>query len=419
MIHTHTQCRVCGPQGPLQHLFSLGELYISDFLSPGESPAHPAIPLTLMRCPACTLVQLEHTTPREWLYTQYWYQSGINEAMRQELADVVASARARVRVGPGDAVLDIGANDGTLLAQYPDPRPTRIAFEPATNLYSQLRPHAEVCHAEFFPPAKGRALEDYAGLCKIVTTCAMFYDLDDPNAFVAAIKRVLHPQGVWVLQLGSLPAMLRTTGFDTICHEHLTYYSLFSLITLLSRHSLIVRDVVERDVNGGSLRLYIMHRENVSTFWPASELYRVDGMLKAEQAMHLRTLEPYEAFQWRMQEVIKHLKALVRLVQDQGGVVDLYGASTKGNTLLQACGLTSRDIRWALERSPAKWGRQTVGSQIPIIEEAHGRENPAQAWLCPLWQFRPNVLAREADYLRQGGKIVFPLPYVDVVQTGR
>lgn len=405
-----SRCRVC--QSPLALILSLGDLYPVAFPQGPSLPDHPQVPLQLVGCtnPDCTLVQLGHTTPREWLYTQYWYRSGVNEAMRAELQDVVAQALRRVSVAKGDVVVDIGANDGTLLACYPHAAPgvVTVAYEPAHNLYEALRPHAQVVYPTYF--GEGTASVPPAAKAKILTAIAMFYDLDDPVSFCQALQRFLHPDGVCVIQQAYLPAMLAQTGYDNIVHEHLEYYDLHALEYVLGLAGLEVFDVELRQINGGSFRAYVQHKGRR----PVGQ--RVWDRRTEEHFLWGHWDAVYESFARRVGDHRRQLQALLEMYAQAGQAVDLYAASTKANTLLQFCGITSMWVRQAWERSPEKVGRYVGQTGIPIVSEETGRADPPHALLCGAWQFKDAFVAREAEYLAQGGRLVFPLPYLDVVE---
>lgn len=409
---TVRSCRHCG--GVLDSILNLGNLALSNFPS-DASGVPPRAPLDLCACADCRLVQLSHTVdPDRMFKDHYWYRSGINETMRAELADVVASGIARIdRFNYADFVLDVGANDGTLLAEYRRHLATkevpRLAYEPAQNLQAALALHAEVRHQDYFPPVALRDLRGLEQRVKILTSIAMFYDLDQPHDFVEAVRAVLHPRGVWIVQFQDLHQMMQATAFDNICHEHLIYYSLESFIALLRPHGLIVVDAEVRAINGGSYRLYVRHGDANS--WGASGHGRVLSLLEAEQGC--QDWHTLERFAWRVGEVRSQIQSALGAASALGPI-DLYGASTKGNTLLQYCGIGPESIRQAWERSPEKVGRQTI-TGIPIVSEETGRADPPAVLLAAIWQFRESILQREATYLEQDGTILFPLPSVDLV----
>lgn len=402
-------CRSCNSV-KLQDVIQLGDLHISDFPEEVDSTAIPRVPLELVRCGSCTLVQLRHTTPPDWMYRTYWYRSGINETMVAELKDVVAHAISFVGgLSANDRVLDIGANDGTLLANYPKDV-LREAFEPSDIAEDLTRTnHADQVYPTYFPPpANHQFWKDDGAAYKIVTSIAMFYDLDDPGSFIRAVKKVLHPQGVWIVQLQDLDQMLRTRAFDNIGHEHLEYYSFTSLRNVLEPHGLMIRDLESRAINGGSLRFYITHKQRPVVLGSADRL-----RLQAEKEANLE--ERLADFVWHVKAARKQILGVVYATLQAGRTVDLYGASTKANTLLQYLHLNPDQIRCAVERSPFKYGRYTVGTHIPIVSEEEWRKDPADLTLVGIWQFRNAILEREKRYLDKGGAFLFPLPWAEVV----
>lgn len=405
-----TSCRAC--DSTLTPVLSLGDLYLSDFPNHPDTKAHPSVPLELVRCShaTCGLVQLRHTTPREWLYTQYWYLSGINETMVAELKDVVIQALKRADCEKGAVVVDIGANDGTLLAQYPlvfPKRLLRVAYEPACNLYEKVRPHANVLYPTFF-----RVTDTWGAKAKVVTSIAMFYDLDDPRQFVADIAAVLHRDGVWVVQQAYLPLMLANTAVDNIGHEHLGYYTLQAMQALVEPFGLEVVDMELRAINGGSFRTYVQWKGR------GTKTQRLAGYLADEQRFFQDLPGVFATFARRAWEAKRQVLSVLEAHRDHGALVDLYGASTKANTLLQWCGIDHTLVRQAWERSPEKVGRYVGVSGIPMVSEEAGREDPPSALLAVIWPFRDQILRREAEYLAQGGKILFPLPRFESVEQG-
>jgi len=247
---------------------------------------------------------------------------------------------------------------------------------------------------------------------KIITSIAMFYDLDEPNAFVEEIAQCLAPDGVWVIQMSYLPFMLERHIFDNICHEHLTYFSLSTLRPLLNRHGLEIVEVELNDVNGGSFRTYVTHQRGSRA---AVSSARVDELLQEERRMGLQSRAPYEAFAQRILDIKRRLSTFIRQEVEQGRSVYVYGASTKGNTLLQFCGLDHRLITAAAERNPDKWGKKTVGTMIPIISEAQARAEKPDYFLILPWHFLEEFIERERAFLESGGQFIVPLPSVKIV----
>jgi hypothetical protein len=405
----HTTCRIC--HADLVPILSLGEQYLSDFPASADTKAYPPVPLDLVRCenPKCGLVQLAHTTPREWLYSQYWYRSGVNESMRAELRDVVEGGLRYLDTRKPLIVADIGANDGTLLSMYPqilgDQVATRIAWEPAKNLYEACRPHAEVLFPDFFhAPAR-----EWHGNVHLLTMIACFYDIEDPHALVGDVCNLLNKQGVWIIQQAYLPDMLDASGYDNIGHEHLEYYHLHPLEGLLASHGLEVFAVEHRAINGGSFRTYVG--------WKGRHPVEPSvGLMRAlEVPLLVHAEDHWLQFAERVAARISELREGLAILHNAGNSVDIYGASTKGSTLLQTCGIDARTIRQCWERSPEKYGRYYGVTGIPIVPEAEGRADPPAALLVLPWGFKESFVAREQDYLKAGGKLIFPLPTVEVV----
>jgi NDP-4-keto-2,6-dideoxyhexose 3-C-methyltransferase len=417
-MKTRTTCRVCN--SVLESIFSLGEQYISNFLTP-EQPDGQKAPLELVLCSRCRLLQLRHTVPADAMYKNYWYRSGTNQTMRDALADVAKKAESLMHLQEGDSVLDIGCNDGTLLASYDADGIYRIGFDPAENLAVFSRKVADTLVTGFF---ESEAFYDNSQLNgrrpKVVTSIAMFYDLEDPNRFVADIKKVMHPDGLWIVQMSYLLLMLKTNDFGNICHEHLEYYSLQSFEYLLNLHDFVLVDVELNDVNGGSFRAYIRNR-NADENAFGSESYRreaqdrVAALREKESKMGLDRIEPYLEFASRVERVKRDVSGFIRDHVRQNEKVYVYGASTKGNTMLQYFGLDSSLISAAAERNPDKWGKVTVGTRIPIVSEAEARAAKPDFFLVLPWHFVDEFTAREKDYLSSSGRFIVPLPHFALI----
>ena len=415
VFSTRQSCRVCGKEA-FRPVLSLGNSMVSGFTTDEETGS--SAPLELVLCDpergGCGLAQLRHTVAPSLMYHQYWYRSVTNESMRRALADIATRAESIVPLAAGDLVLDIGCNDGTLLRSYRRPGIRLGGFEPAKNLvvFAQQGTHHIVndffnseSFEQAFPSTKA----------KVITTIAMFYDLEDPNKFVGDIARCLDPGGTWINQMASLALMLETNGFDNICHEHLEYYSLQVMVDLYARHGLEVFDVETNDVNGGSFRVFARKKEAIARGDGSFGSARVSAMLHFEDALGLRSAAPYEAFAGRIEKVCGRLVEFLRREVAAGKKVYGYGASTKGNTLLQYCGLGPDLVPAIAERNPEKWGRRTVGSNIPIISEEQARADHPDYFLLLPWHFLQAFRDREKDFLATGGQFIVPLPEVRTV----
>lgn len=422
-LTTVTNCRVCG--SGLFPVMDLGHQYPVCFPEQLEAwrdgvsyPVQYRLRLGLCTNKPCSLVQLLENIPPEHLYREYWYRSGINPAMVAALRDVVECARQRVDVTTYDWVVDIGANDGTLLNLHREEavkagtgQPLTCAFEPALNLAEYITKAADVVVHDFFPPKQGLSNvlpANILGRAKIVTAISMAYDLPDPNEFFAAVADVLHPEGIFICQVGYLGDMFRYNSFDQVCHEHIEYYSLMSLSYALARVGLVVEDMSWNGTNGGSIRLYVRHEKTGAA--PSSKVLQ---WLHEEEISGVAGVVPYEALMQRLDR----LKAEVLDIVHAARTVSVYGASTKGLTLMQYFGLTSHQIAYAVERDARKHGRYYGYTGIPIRAEEGWREEvfPAgQVALVLPWHFKYAILEREADWLARGGRFLFPLPAVQV-----
>ncbi len=410
---TRTTCRVCA--GALTPILSLGDHYVSDFLKPGQAEGAKA-PLELVLCRRCHLLQLKHTVSPEHMYRNYWYKSGTNQTMRQALADIAHTAEQLVGLKAGDAVLDIGCNDGTLLGSYQTGGLRRIGFDPAQNLAALARQVCDDFVNDFFTASAFRAGGGLHGARpRVVTSIAMFYDLEDPLQFVRDVIEVMDPDGLWIVQQAYLPLMLKTNEVGNICHEHLEYYSLHSFEYLMALCGLEVVDVSLNDINGGSFRTYVRRRgADPAGFGDATyralAAERVAALRADEVRLGLDDLAPYTDFAFWVERIKTDVVTFIRGEVAGGKRVYVYGASTKGNTLLQYFGLDRTLITAAAERNPDKWGLETVGTRIPIVSEADARAAKPDYFLVLPWHFIEEFQQREKAYLLSGGRFIMPMP---------
>lgn len=433
-------CLGCGSAHPLIEILDLGIPYLSDFVSPERASlmragrmkyrslgitltvAH-AFPLKLAWCEQCSLAQLAHEAPLDWHFRQYWYKSGITQTMRDHLGGIVEEASSLVNLKAGDAVLDVGANDGTLLRMYPK-EVTRCGFEPAENLREEAFEGGNFIVSEYFsrkqyfvPGPWDMSLTRF----KVITAISMFYDVPDPLRFLQDVEFFLHENGVFILQMNYVKSMLEQNAFDNIGHEHLAYYSLTSLVRLIELAGMTVQKVKMNDLNGGSFRLYCRKQAGVQV-----EDSTVHETLMAEYRTGMQTLRPYQAFCRRVATIKDKVKGYLEQTKERlsdevaSGTtgeflwrhVYVYGASTRGSTLLQYFDI--QGLQYAVERDPRKVGLVTTGSWLRIVDEEQGRRE-ASVFLVLPWAFKKEIIERERDFLAKGGQLVFPLPVPTVV----
>lgn len=397
---TRTTCRLCDSD-KLHDVFSVGEQYINDFVPLERVGKGLKAPLDLVMCDRCFLLQLRHTAPQELLYARYyWYRSGVTDTMRRALRDITAQIETMVSLKPGDVVLDIGANDGTLLATYTAPGIHRVGCEPANNLIDLLRKNTPYVMHDFWSYERYMELAKGWGFgkAKVITAIGMFYDLEDPNKFIKDAQRALADDGIFVAQLMCLAPMIEKNDLGNICHEHLEYYSLASLKYLFETNGLEMFKIEENNVNGGSYRIFARH-------------YKGTGISFDEKYDRTDILN----FAKRLEDNRKRCVDFIKAEVAKGKKVYVYGASTKGNVILQYYGLDHTLITAAAERSPEKWGKYTIGSWIPIISEEEARKAKPDYFLVLPWAFFDEFYKREADWRAGGGKFIVPLPEFRVV----
>lgn len=403
-----TDCRLCG--GALKDALDLGPIYVSTFVDTADTQA-PKIPITLNTCSQCGVMQLRHTVSGDVMYREYWYQSGLNKFMVNALKDVVDSTLQRApALEPGDVLVDIGSNDGTLLEHYSaDIRKNcwLVGYEPS-NLARLSYNKAHVIINDYFNATA--YLKKFSRKAKVMTAVAMFYDLDNPHDFVEQAKLVLHEQGIWTIQFMDLLSMIRTNDFPNLCHEHLIYYKLLDIIELMHQHGLRVFDVEYNNVNGSSLRVYVCHNQ---TGPETSE--RVWQALQDETEFFGQLGDVANYFKNSVEQVRAGVVSFIKYQRQNGKKIAVMGASTKGNTILQYFGLGTDDIDHAAEVNPDKYGKLTVGTNIPIIPETESLAQHPDYYLILPWGFLQNFIERNQTYLQSGGAFITPLPAPAVI----
>jgi len=384
-------CRSCG-YGNMPTVFDMGDLKINAFMKEPNTDVGTA-PLTLVHCPECDLIQLDHTVREQELYENYWYLSRLNK----KIVDNLESITKAVTINDGDIVLDIGANDGTLLSFYPD-TVTRVGCDPAKNIHNELVKHTDIMIPDFFNWDNWIRHVGLTRRANVITTVAMFYDLDDPNAFVQDIVRVLSKDGVWLCQLMTARPMLDSNDLGNIIHEHIEYYSYKSLVTLMERHGLEIYKVRENDINGGSYQLFIRHYNTGSVdFQEDISSERISAW--ADNIATNRT----DTMEFIHREVAN------------GKKIYIMGASTKGNTIMQYYGLDSDTITGAAEIHPDKVGKYLVGSSIPIVHEDDAKKDADYFLVFPFHFKELFVNKIMKDWIAEGGQLIFCTPKFEVV----
>ena len=400
------KCRLCG-SGKLKAVVKFKPQYVATTLvktNENNPSAQLKAPLTLMLCGKCGLAQLQETMKPDLLYRTYFYRSSVGETMRRDLKTVVGDVLSRVDAKPGDRVLDIGCNDGLMLAMFP-PHLERVGIDPAQNIDRSHHDKSINFVQDYFPSEKLSGQK-----FKVITSTAMFYDLNDPNKAVRDIKKLLDKDGVVCLQVSSLCAMIKDLNFYDICHEHLEYYSLKTLCELLRRNGMTVFDASTNEVNGGSLRVMVAHKEAKR---PISD--NLKYLLLTEEIFHLEDEGTYKTFTKLVEHSTRQVRRYIDDALKEKKTVIALGASTKGNVMLQLCGIDKKIIPYISERNTAKVGLRTAGTDIELIAEDSARAMMPYSMFVIPWNFKAEIVAREKDYLDRGGRLLFIMPYPYVI----
>jgi NDP-4-keto-2,6-dideoxyhexose 3-C-methyltransferase len=406
------KCRICG-NTHLELVLDLGEQMLTGVFPREKDMKVTVGPLRLVKCTGgnevCGLLQLEHSYDLGEMYGEnYGYRSGLNSSMVSHLYSKVKKILTQVDLLEGDLVIDIGSNDSTTLQAYPSAKITLVGIDPTgVKFHSYYPPHIQLI-PDFFSSSlvKARFPEKKA---KVVTSFSMFYDLEDPTGFMQQVYEVLADDGVWVFEQSYMPTMLETNSYDTVCHEHLEFYALKQIKWMADKIGFRIIDVEFNDVNGGSFSITVAKANGDLTVLPA-----VQKILNAEHDQGLDTLVPYHEFAKRAEQTRFDLLAFIKKAHAEGKSVAALGASTKGNVLLQYCGLTESDIAFVGEVNAEKYGCFTPGTWLPIIPEAVVLAKSPHYLIVLPWHFRKFFQGQEKY---KQSNLVFPLPTLEIISN--
>jgi hypothetical protein len=405
------KCRLCNDANIIEVL-NLGEQYLTGVFPKNTNDKITRGPLVLVTCSKCNLLQLKHSFPLDEMYgDNYGYRSSLNQSMVNHLKQKVSYLENLCSLSPGDIVIDIGSNDATTLKLYKNKSIKRIGVDPVGEKFKKFYNDDIELIPDFFP-SKIYDQKYSSKKAKIITSIAMFYDLESPKKFVKEIASNLELDGVWHFEQSYMPMMLRMNAYDTICHEHIEFYSLMVVKELLEECALDIIDVQINDINGGSFAVTACHKN--SKKYTRNKTV-INWLIKQEKELGIGKIDSYKNFGNRMSKHKSDLLDLLRGLKQDGKTIIGYGASTKGNVLLQYCGITVNEIPFIAEVNSDKFGSFTPGTNIPIISEKEALElNPDYYFVFP-WHFKRNILLRESEYISKGGKFIFPLPYIEII----
>jgi hypothetical protein len=410
LINSIKNCRSCNSDN-IKIVFDLGNQVSSGAFRSENLNDIMSGPLTLVKCGDCDLVQLKHSYPLNEMYNEgYGYRSGATDYMQQHLKKIIEFATKNVVLNKKDTVLDIGCNDGTLLGSYEEGKYNLVGIDPVAIKYLDSYHQDTKVVTDFF--TKENYFSVTSEKAKIVSSISMFYDLENPVSFAQEVASVLETDGVWVFEQSYLPAMLRQNSYDTICHEHLEYYSLSALEYILNQAGMTLVDASQNEVNGGSVRLAAVHKNSLLASKISPEAI---WLIEQEKNHDIHSNNSFVIFQENVNRQKIDLINLLKELKRKGKSVIGYGASTKGNVILQHCGITSELLPYIGDITSFKDGTFTPGTKIPIISMDKARSLNPDYFLVLPWAFRNDILLREKETIQNGIKFIFPLPFVEIV----
>lgn len=413
------KCRICGNES-LKSVLHLGEQYLSGVFPKSKEMNITAGPLEIVKCHSdkdnfCGLLQLRHSYDNNEMYgDNYGYRSGLNQSMVIHLHKKVEKIISLIDLAQGDMIIDIGSNDSTLLQGYPQNRYELVGIDPTGEKFKKYYLPSIKLIPDFF--TSKIVEEKFNGRkAKIITSIAMFYDLESPMHFMQNIYDVLDNDGLWIFEQSYMPTMLEMKAYDTVCHEHLEYYGLKQIKWMTDRIGFKIIDVELNNINGGSFSVIVAKK----TSKYKEDSANVERILSEEYNKGLNSLRPYNDFKQRVYEHKNELNKFIAKVKSEKKTLLGYGASTKGNIILQFCNLTEKDIPFIAEVNSDKFGSYTPGTFIPIISEKEARAIRPDYFMVLPWHFKENIVIREAQYLQAGGKLFFPLPNLEIVDKSQ
>ena len=403
------KCRLCDSQ-KYSEILNLGDMSLTGvFLKEGDKV--PKSQLALFFCENCSLVQLSETYDKNEMFGNfYMYRSSITDTMKNHFNEIVDISKTWLEDLNGTNVLEIASNDGTLINMLNKYDLKTTAIDPSAEQYFYNYPDETDVYVDFFDKDFNNKFEIKSKF-DLIISLAVLYDVDNPVSFAKTIYNNLDDNGIWITEQTSSLTLLDTNAYDSICHEHLTYLSYKTLNEICQLAGLRIIDAYKNDINGKSFVLVIT--KNANSHEP--NIGNIKKYVDYENSYRPDSLKKWEMFE---DFVINHKTDLKKIIEDLKieGPVFGYGASTKGNVLLQYLGITKKDLPYILERDEKKYGLETPGSQIPIISEKEGKDNNPVGLIVFPWHFKKEIINREKEFLNNGGKLIFPLPTIEVVE---
>lgn len=406
MIYSEiTKCRVCSSE-ELNEVFDLGTQKLTGvFLNNDEQIESGKVSLVL--CKKCSLLQMKQTYNSDLMYGDtYGYRTGLNTSMVRHVQEKFKLLEKKY-LNKNSVIVDIGSNDSTGLKSYDSKAHKLVGIDPTAKKFLKYYEEGVLVIPDFFSAEKYyETLTDPADL---VTSLSMFYDLPDPIKFAKDVEAILSENGVWHLEQSYAPTMVKTLAYDTICQEHIEFYTLKSLLYILKNASLKVIDLSFNNINGGSIAISVA---KMNSKYPTSEL--IEPILLIEEELEMNGNKFYAEFFENSKKHAKMMKDLLTQLKKSGKKVFGYGASTKGNVFLQFAEISSDLLEYIVEVNEDKFGKITPGSKIPIISEEEGEKLKPDYYLVLPWHFKESIINRSSEILKRGVKFIFPNPTIEI-----
>lgn len=412
MIQERTHCRTCGSRN-LTLILDLGcTALVNDFLKPEDVPGYKiSLPLRVVLCPDCSLVQLADTVDPKILYSHYAYVTSTSKTMDTHLNKLMTHLLSTARLGAGSKVLEIASNTGVFLKKFKEQGCEVLGVEPAENIADVAIATAIPTRKEFFNSVTANKLRAEWGAADLILGRHVFAHIDDLKDLVAGLETVSHQETLIAFEVPYAVDFYEHTEYDTIYHEHLSYITVASIEALLKGTPFMLSRIERYPIHGGSILFHLQHRS--SRTQPHSS---VTNALENEKKMRLADPATWEHFAQRVARIRRELPALLRKLKSQGKRLIGYGASAKGNTLLNTCGITISELDYIIDNTPFKQGKIAPGSWIPVRPpETLLKDQPDYALLLA-WNFASEIIKRETEFQRRGGRFIIPIPEPKIVE---
>lgn len=412
MIQERTHCRTCGSKN-LKLILDLGKTALAnDFLKPEDVPGYKtSLPLRVVLCPDCSLVQLGDTVDPRVLYSHYAYVTSTSKTMDTHLNKLMTHLLSAGRLGAGSKVLEIASNTGVFLKKFKEQGCEVLGIEPASNIADVALATAIPTRKEFFNSETAKKLKAEWGAADLIMGRHVFAHIDDLKDLVAGLETISHQETIVAFEVPYAVDFFEHTEYDTIYHEHLSYISAASIEALVKDTSFMLARVEHYPIHGGSILFHLRHR--ASKIKPHAS---VAAALQHEKELKLADPATWAAFAQRVNHIRTELPAMLRKFKAEGKRIIGYGASAKGNTLLNTCGLTTKELDYIIDNTPFKQGKIAPGSFIPVRPpEALLKDQPDYALLLA-WNFAPEIIKRETEFQKRGGRFIVPIPEPKIVE---